>query len=226
MAITALQLDVINKAHWTASAFFISSLVFGILAVFSSFKTHQELACLVTEQDVLDWLSRMVTHDELLRRVGEMTQVSALQKCWLISGAPTQRSDESEQLSAEDRLALLEDLQSIRETSAWAAISLAIPSGLISLSLNAFLIGLGTYLGSAYSDHLFPAFGKGGSLGLFLFYLLSAVLGILIFSSPRLFIYLGEGEHELKPVGEHIDAIAERLRIVRDSRPQEYPSHA
>jgi len=68
--------------------------------------------------------------------------------------------------------------------SAQAAIMLVVPMTLLNLALNSFLIGLGIYLGKLYTANLVPSYGKG-SLGILIFFLGSAVLGIGAFYIPQ-----------------------------------------
>ncbi|KAK4222969.1 hypothetical protein QBC38DRAFT_488733 [Podospora fimiseda] len=59
VALTSLTLNGIEQAHWTAGAFFISSLVFGLLSVYFSFFVQQELNDLIDEEAMVNWLLRI-----------------------------------------------------------------------------------------------------------------------------------------------------------------------
>ncbi|KAK4159932.1 hypothetical protein QBC43DRAFT_326355 [Cladorrhinum sp. PSN259] len=152
IGITALALSGVERAHWTAAAFFVASLVFGLLSVYVSFIVQQELNSLVGQDQIVDWLSR------------------------------PQRLNRGVTPNAEQEL----ELPNRREASAISAIMLASPPGMLNLSLNTFLVGLGVYLGSVYTRDLIPEFGKGGSLGLLVFYLVAATIGTFLYTFPQL----------------------------------------
>lgn len=61
---------------------------------------------------------------------------------------------------------------------------LVVPMTLLNWALNAFLIGLGIYLGKLYTSKLVPSYGKG-SLGILISFLISAVVGIGAFYIPQ-----------------------------------------
>ncbi|EEY22682.1 conserved hypothetical protein [Verticillium alfalfae VaMs.102] len=73
-----------------------------------------------------------------------------------------------------------------REASALAAILLSAPSGLLVLSLNAFVIGLGIYLGCTYTDNLISDLGRGGSLGVLVFYIVASATATFLYTFPQI----------------------------------------
>lgn len=74
-------------------------------------------------------------------------------------------------------------VQTGRAPSAGAAIMLAAPAALLGLSLNTFLIGFGIYLGCVYTDNLVSGYGKSGSLGILIFYIVAATIGTLSYTT-------------------------------------------
>jgi hypothetical protein len=76
------------------------------------------------------------------------------------------------------------EMQKWKVASAYAAILLVVPRTLLSLALTAFLAGLGVYLGMVYTADLVPAYGRG-SVGILIFYLVSAILGIGMYYSAN-----------------------------------------
>ncbi|OAK99477.1 hypothetical protein IQ06DRAFT_18914 [Phaeosphaeriaceae sp. SRC1lsM3a] len=70
--------------------------------------------------------------------------------------------------------------------SAYAAIMLVIPMTLLRVALNAFLIGLGVYLGKISTARLIPSYGKG-SIGILVFCLVSSILALFAFYISRAF---------------------------------------
>jgi hypothetical protein len=63
-----------------------------------------------------------------------------------------------------------------RTPSAFAAMLLTIPMTLLNLALGTFLVGLGIYLGKAYTSRLFPSYGTG-SLGILIIFVATTVIG-------------------------------------------------
>ncbi|KAI8625823.1 hypothetical protein F5Y19DRAFT_466832 [Xylariaceae sp. FL1651] len=156
VGISALSLEAVGQVHWTASAFFVASLVLGIISVYASFI------------------------DEVLERAYAITNNPAFRPS---DHPPPEHHEQipvSLQSGANVRLWLK------REASVLAAIEIASPAGFLGLSLNAFIIGLGIYLGCVYTDDLISQYGRGGSLGILIFFLIAAALGTFIYSFPSL----------------------------------------
>jgi hypothetical protein len=68
--------------------------------------------------------------------------------------------------------------------SSYAALMLVVPMTLLNISLNALLIGLGIYMGMLYTAKLVPSYGSG-SIGILIFYLVSALFGIGMYYSSQ-----------------------------------------
>jgi hypothetical protein len=81
-------------------------------------------------------------------------------------------------------MACMLEMQKWKVASAYAAILLVVPRTLLSLALTAFLAGLGVYLGMVYTADLVPAYGRG-SVGILIFYLVSAILGVGMYYSAN-----------------------------------------
>ncbi|KAJ4247808.1 hypothetical protein NW762_013017 [Fusarium torreyae] len=169
IAITGLSLNSMTQAHWTAPAFLVASLVFGTISVYVSFVLQQEINGLFKPVDFVGWLSRLNSDEASrvpvwvprrfappLRRIATGLSVSTVQQ----ATSNTQ----------------LEQGMVNREPSPVAAIMLAAPSGLLGLSLNAFLIGFGIYLGCVHGGNLIPEYGKRGSLGILIFYIVAVIV--------------------------------------------------
>ncbi|KAI1140901.1 hypothetical protein F5Y05DRAFT_290525 [Hypoxylon sp. FL0543] len=207
VGITALTLDGVDQAHWSATAFFVSSLVLGCLSVYVSFIVQQELNGLISGVDVADWLSRPLSRDDLYARAYALSHHPAFRA----QGADMENIPNAAQLQNGAA-----DLQLKREASVLTAIMLATPAGLLSLSLNSFIVGLGIYLGCVYADGLIAGFGKGGSLGILIFYLCAAVVGTFMSSFPRL-MKSSELHDAEKTSGmrAQLEALDQRLRDYR-----------
>ncbi|CRK34107.1 hypothetical protein BN1708_006260 [Verticillium longisporum] len=132
LAITGLSLEARSQAHWTASAFLTASIAFGVISVYVSFIVQQELNGLLGSTGVADWLSVPLTQAELQAKADQLYRDPALDDTEL--SVPLEREVQPENGAGRPGLT--------REASALAAILLSAPSGLLVLSLNAFVIGL------------------------------------------------------------------------------------
>lgn len=97
-------------------------------------------------------------------------------KVWL-SEAPRQQHEQP--------LPAQPDTPQTQNSSTLVAIILVTPSGLLSLSLNSFVIGFGIYLGCLYTGDFAEGYGKTGSLGVLIFYLVSAFTATFLNTYPR-----------------------------------------
>lgn len=176
IAITAIALSGIERAHWTAAACFIASLIFGVLSVYVSFRVQQELNGLIGSSDIADWLSRPLTRNR--KALFNALYVSTQHPAFMPEVAPSKGT-------AIPPLDRVTELHLGRRASALSAIMIATPAGLLSISLKMLLFGLGIYLGSVYIMDLITDFGKGGSLGIMIFYVLAASFGTFIYSFPQ-----------------------------------------
>ena len=117
--------------HWTARAFFISSLVSSILAVYYATKQYRVLGrCLYAEQV----------------------------KAWIQNQKKKEKNEWA--LSNHTKLA-----------SVASVITVSAPNMLLSFSLNSFLVGLGIYLGSTWTQSLDETAGDNGSCAVFITYI-------------------------------------------------------
>ncbi|RSM17099.1 hypothetical protein CDV31_003992 [Fusarium ambrosium] len=178
IAITGLSLEAMSQAHWTAAAFLVVSLIFGLISVYVAFIVQQELNGLLGSGGFADWLTLTPSAQELPSNRYSSSRHPAVPQTQESSQPRTEAVPRAEHSPV--------DLHLQREPSALAAIMMATPSGLLGLSLNAFIFGLGIYLGSAYTGNLVPDFGKGGSLGILIFYIVAATTGTFLYMFPRL----------------------------------------
>ncbi|KAF4960228.1 hypothetical protein FSARC_10541 [Fusarium sarcochroum] len=183
IAITGLSLNSMTQAHWTAPAFLVASLVFGTISVYVSFVLQQEITGLFKPVDFVGWLSRPSSEEVsrlpvwVPRRFG-----SSLRR--ITTGLSISTSAQQADSNAQ-----LEQGPLNREPSPVAAIMLAAPSGLLGLSLNAFLIGFGIYLGCVHGRNLIPEYGRKGSLGILIFYIVAVVIGTFSYMFSWLFTW-------------------------------------
>jgi hypothetical protein len=145
-----------------------------------------------------------LSEEEIFRKAFAMTHHPAFQA----QGADIRDSENTAQLHDGTI-----DLQLEREASALAAIMLATPAGLLGLSLNMFIFGLGIYLGCLYTGESIAGFGKGGSLGMLIFYLLAAAVGTFMYTFPSL-LKLSEQHDAKKMAGmtAQLEVLNHRIR--------------
>jgi hypothetical protein len=68
---------------------------------------------------------------------------------------------------------------------------LVAPMKLLKISLGAFILGLGVYLGFVFSDRLIPSFGLVGSVVVLVAYLATTLYGLAIFYIRKGFRVVG-----------------------------------
>ena len=194
-------------------------MVLGILSVYASFIVQQELNGLLSTAEVADWCSRPLTPVEVLRGAYAVSSHPAFQ----VSG---DNPIESKIQTVVPTRGLTVDMSQLlkREASALAAIRIASPAGFLGLSLNAFIIGLGVYLGCIYTDDLIPQYGKGGSLGILIFFLIAAAIGTFTYSFPGLLkaseTKSGKGTSESR---QHLEQITEAINRYDREHPVQNP---
>lgn len=178
VAISAISLTGLENSHWTAEAFFVISLVTGCLSVFFSCAISPAFHGLHSAEDIKDFLTKP-TPSVNTRKFN--LAVSQLRK----------HKDQLNEFS-EDEINILRELVERgrwKVASAYAAIMLVVPMTLLKVALNAFLIGLGIYLGKMYTANLIPSYGFG-SIGVLVFYLVSALFGIGMYYVTQSLKYL------------------------------------
>lgn len=169
VAISAMSLTNIADSHWTAHAFFIVSLVTGSLSVFFSCAISLLINGLHSSDDIKDFVFLPSS-----RRMG-----------YRIEKAIERRKKGQNIESAEfTKLISLLDGDNRSVASPYAAVMIVVPRSLLNVALNAFLMGLGIYLGKLYTAKLVPEYGLG-SVGILTFYLVSALCGIAMYSIPQ-----------------------------------------
>jgi hypothetical protein len=148
VAITALSMDQIYSVHWTAAAFFVSSLMAGLLAVYTAFIVLSTLNNLTGAQQIRGWLTMPVKPSG--------------------NDADANGSDNSSHPPS----------TSSKKASLGAALVVSCPIDLLSLSLVCLIIGIGIYFGCIYGYSLSTGWGNGGALGILVFYCLTTILGL------------------------------------------------
>lgn len=173
VAITGLSLDKVAETHWSTEAAFIISLVAGALCVYYTCMVQQKLGGLSRPEDIKDWLCRPGKWTGLDKELGD--QLNALHN-------DSKARPDLERLQR-DLLGHLAD-DRWKTASINAAIMLSVPGFLLNVSVATFLVGLGIYLGFAFTNDFLPDAGTNAALAVLLVYILASTLGLLIFFIP------------------------------------------
>ena len=174
VAISAMSLPMLEDSHWTAQAIFVLSLTAGVLAVFFACAINPAIHGLHNAGDVKDFLTKPATSaarkdlDDYPRRLRKSNKLQGRQE---------------RHITAEDASGVGAIIAKGRwkVASPFAALMLIAPMLLLGASLNAFVVGLGIYLGKIFTANLMPTF-RSGSFGTLLFCAISAFYGFALFS--------------------------------------------
>ena len=168
VAITALALPNLNQVHWTATAGFVISLVTGCTSVCLSTTTSRLLSSLDSPDAVRDWLSNPAS--KKARRDFEEDLRSRLETSGPNSTAEVERLI----------LTFVQE-NKWKLPSFYSCTLLTSPSLLLNVSLPAFLIALGIYLGTVWNKDLDPVAGTVASRAVLICYIICVVLGFGLF---------------------------------------------
>jgi hypothetical protein len=163
-----MSLSNIENTHWTVQACFVTSLTTGVLSVFFSCAANPALHGLHSATDIKDFLTKPTPYYQ---------RYNFEQK---ISFAIKRQNEEP--WNAEELRQCKRDIEQGKWqiASPYAAIMLVAPIVLLRIALNAFLCGLGIYLGILSTTRLIPTYGSGSSAILAL-YLGSSLFGLIIY---------------------------------------------
>ncbi|KAI7215818.1 hypothetical protein KC333_g5230 [Hortaea werneckii] len=209
VAISGLGLDEIANTHWTVQAAFIVSLASGLLSVYYCCIIQQYFGSLVSPDDIKDWLC---TPGEWHGMEEELQEQFAL----LRPGTETTGTKEQLQ-TLRDRV--LARLQSDRwvTPSINSAVMLVAPVRLLNLAVASFLVGLGIYLGLAFSKNITIAAGNRGNLANMIIYILVVLISLLLFWIPVVLRLLGRlPRQRVKREAYHIKLMLNTYKELED----------
>ncbi|KAF9700060.1 hypothetical protein EKO04_001375 [Ascochyta lentis] len=164
VAISALSLNRLEDTHWTAETCFVTSLTTGALSVFFSCAANPALHGLHSAADIKDFLTKPVPSKH--KKQFEL----------LVSNARElfhRNAPHEQQMIVKDEI----EREQWQIASPYAAIMLVVPMILLRIALNAFLFGLGIYLGLLYTANLIPTYNSG-SIAILTFYVGSTLFGL------------------------------------------------
>lgn len=149
---------------------------------------HQAINSLHGVNEAKDWLCRPSSAFVLNHQFEQVKRVEGLVS-----------SQEAQPLNGATRAEIQREVDTLSSANRWqvaswpAAMMLVAPVRLLILALNAFLIGLGIYLGIVYTAQLNPFPGTNGSLAVLIFYLIATSYGLALFYTPQGFQTLESG---------------------------------
>ncbi|KAF2813285.1 uncharacterized protein BDZ99DRAFT_253159 [Mytilinidion resinicola] len=184
VAITAISLTNLTDSHWTAQACFIISLVTGALSVYFSCAINPAFHGLHSADDIKDFLTKPTRSANQKRLRAQLRALESLME--KLKGKLESPPRQLKQTLYEEFQGFGQILfeEKWKVASCYSAMMLVAPMNLLNISLNAFLLGLGIYLGKVYTAHLIPSFGSG-SLGLLIIFIISSLFAIALFYVPE-----------------------------------------
>jgi hypothetical protein len=181
VAITALSLESLSQANWTAKAAFVASLVTGCLSVYFACTIQQQLNQLSTTAQMRMWLSKANPKQGERRDRREGRDESKSSWANDMSRLYNYLADVFWKLQNTE---LATEIERERVPSVNVALMLTTPTQLLTFSLSAFLVGLGVYLGFIWSHNLDPETGKRGSGYVLIVYVAFTVLALMTYYIP------------------------------------------
>lgn len=151
-----------DQTHWVARGFFIFGLVTSLMSVYYATTLHRIMGRQLEPAYVRAWI-RGFRNEEERRRFGDRTDPQDFHG----HGA--------------------QDMIDCCFRPAYATVlTLSAPQVLLSTSLFALLIGIGVYLGFMWTNHVDDGYGKHDSRNIWIVYLITAVISVLVYSTSRL----------------------------------------
>ncbi|KAI0817093.1 hypothetical protein GGR55DRAFT_3257 [Xylaria sp. FL0064] len=142
IAITALSLDGLSRAHWTARGFFVLSLVSATMAVYSASSQYRIFCRCVSADHIKQWITTFTMANPFMSFMAE--------------GLPTLKTKSGSRIGPAPPVA--------------SVIIVSAPFALLVLALHSFLIGFGIWLGFVWTRNLDPDAAQGGSRAVFITY--------------------------------------------------------
>lgn len=167
----------------------MASLVTGSLSVFFSCTISPAFHGLHTARDIRNFLTKPTRDQDVLKQI--VTEIKA--------NAPREISERDVRT-----IDLKLSQGKWRVPSASAAMMIIVPMSLLNIALNAFLFGLGIYLGKVFTADLIPSYGTG-SLGILIVFAITSLIGIAMF-------YMAQASKDLEissqsDLGEQVQTI-------------------
>lgn len=168
ISISAYSLSDTNQTHWVSRGFCIFSLVTSLMAVYYATTLHRIMGRQLEPSYVRAWIRGF------RRPYGAMTDRKA----------DPHRLEFESWNSTLDLVGALID-RSFRPAYA-SVITLSAPQVLLSTSLFGLLLGIGVYLGFMWTQHVDEVFGGLDSRNIWIVYLVTAVVCVIVYSTSRL----------------------------------------
>jgi hypothetical protein len=174
-----MSLNRLEETHWTAQAFFVVSLTTGALSVFFSCVANPAFHGLHSAENIKDFLTKPTPSAQRDRFRRDVVIIESI-------------VDRMQHSINVEKLRTVVESDNWQVASPYAALMLVAPMLLLQVALNAFLVGLGIYLGELVTARLIISYGSG-SVGILVFYLVSTLFGLALF-------YVAQGVKSLDDV--------------------------
>ncbi|XP_014555841.1 hypothetical protein COCVIDRAFT_16657 [Bipolaris victoriae FI3] len=173
IAITALSLENLDRTPWVARGLFVFSLVSSIIAVYYATRQYCHLGRFLYAKDVRAWIrGHSILNEDLYPRMAMAVAHLNSDSAFRVVGA---------------------DLPSVA-----SVLTIAAPTMLLNSSLNAFLVGLGIYLGFVWTWDLNKIAGASSSRAVFITFMVSLVVCYWIYAISNVIVadqsYVSEAE--------------------------------
>ncbi|EMD97114.1 hypothetical protein COCC4DRAFT_51163 [Bipolaris maydis ATCC 48331] len=173
IAITALSLENLDRTPWVARGFFTFSLVSSIIAVYYATRQYCHLGRFIYANDVRAWIrGHSILDGDLYPRKALAVAHFNSDSAFRVVGA---------------------DVPSVA-----SVLTIAAPTMLLNASLNAFLLGLGIYLGFVWTWDLNETAGASSSRAVFIIYMVDLVVCYWVYAISNVIVadqsYVSEAE--------------------------------
>ncbi|EUC51347.1 hypothetical protein COCMIDRAFT_144 [Bipolaris oryzae ATCC 44560] len=173
IAITALSLENLDRTPWFARGFLTFSLVSSIIAVYYATRQYCHLGRFIYAKDVRAWIrGHSILNGDLYPRMTLAAAHLNSGSAFRVVGA---------------------DLPSVA-----SVLTIAAPTMLLNSSLNAFLVGLGIYLGFVWTRDLNETAGAFSSRAVFITYMVGLVVCYWVYAISNVIVadqsYVSEAE--------------------------------
>jgi hypothetical protein len=173
IAMTSLMLPRLDETHWTTTAFFVVSLVSGLLAVYFAVMIQGVIGGLYRAEHIRLWLSVPAASKGYLRAIEK--KVSSMREH---HGATNTEPGEY------SIARLREALTPVPIPSIYSALLLIMPGLMLNISISTLLTALGLYIGFVWTRELDTAAGPHDWRNVFIFYIIGAVVMICFYFVP------------------------------------------
>ncbi|KAI0425422.1 hypothetical protein F5Y09DRAFT_101178 [Xylaria sp. FL1042] len=191
ISITALSLESLSHAHWTARGFFVLSLVSATMAVYSASSQYRIFCRCVSAEHIKEWIKTYARLSSFAPKLPSPERFNP------------EREGDSE--TGVDPMAF-----EITVPPMASVVLISAPFELLVLSLHSFLIGFGIWLGFVWTRDLDQDAAQGDSRAVFITYAVGLGVCYIVYTLSDLY---GEPQESLSTWVDEL-----RKRIPRERK--------